>query len=76
MKGTPGSLDIVSFEYVNWKGQRATRRVRPIRLWFGSTAFYPDAQWLLEAFCLDRLESRDFSMGKVENWRHYEKPAG
>ncbi len=48
--------------YSNHRGKVERRRVRPIRMWFGVTAFHRDAGWLLEAFCLDRQETRDFSM--------------
>jgi hypothetical protein len=66
----PNMLDIVQFEYVNHRGERATRTVRPIRLWFGSTAFHPEPGWLLECFDLDRMATRDYSMaGMVSPWR-------
>lgn len=32
--------DLVSFTYFNHKGEHAQRRVRPIRIWFGSTAWH------------------------------------
>lgn len=62
-------LDLVTFEYTNHKGIDSTRVVRPIRLWFGSTAWHTDAQYLLEAFDLGKLGTRDFAMCNVRNWR-------
>lgn len=62
-------LTLVSFDYVNYRGERSRRRVRPIRMWFGSTAYHPHAQWLLEALDLDRQETRDFALADVAGWR-------
>lgn len=61
-------LSIVTFTYVNHRGEIGQRKVRPIRLWFGSTAYHPGAQWLLEAFDLDRKETRDFAMSGIITW--------
>jgi predicted DNA-binding transcriptional regulator YafY len=61
--------DVVCFEYVNHRGLAATRRVRPIRIWFGSTAWYPSPQWLLEAWDVDKSATRDFALAKISAWR-------
>ena len=57
--------DVVTFEYVNHRGERSIRRIRPIRIWFGSTAWHADAQWLMEAWDLDKQATRDFAMSNV-----------
>ena len=66
-------LSLVQFDYVNYKGEAELRTVKPIRIWFGSTGFHPEAQWLLEAFDLDRRETRDFAMAAISNWRTYQE---
>lgn len=58
-------LTIASFRYRNHRGEEAVRTVRPIRIWFGCTAYHREAGWLLEAFCLDRRETRDFALGNI-----------
>lgn len=63
------NLDLVTFNYVNHRGEKSQRRVRPIRLWHGSTAWHSQPQWLLEAFDLDKMETRDFAMEFVVGWR-------
>lgn len=63
-------MDIAVFKYVNHKGNVAFRRVRPIRIWFGSTAWHREPQWLLEAFDLDKLQTRDFAMCSISGWKH------
>ena len=53
------------FAYVNHKGECAMRNVRPIRLLHGTTPYYKEPQWLLEAFDLDRQEIRRFAVLKM-----------
>ncbi len=60
--------DLVRFTYTNHKGEVASRLVRPIRLWFGSTAWHSEPQWLLEAFDIDKLSTRDFAMSSIQGW--------
>lgn len=62
-------LSLVQFDYCNYKGEKETRLVRPIKIWFGSTSFHPEPQWLLEAFDVVRGETRDFAMAGIRAWR-------
>ncbi len=60
---------VIVFRYRNHRNEEAVRTARPIRIWFGSTAFHPEAQWFLEAFDLDRGETRDFALtGLLGGW--------
>lgn len=52
----------LEFLYTNHKGVTATRRVLPRRVYFGSTAWHPREQWLLEALDLDKMEDRTFAL--------------
>jgi predicted DNA-binding transcriptional regulator YafY len=67
--------DIVWFTYVNHSGETAERKVRPKRIWFGSTEWHPEPQWLLEAVDLGKDGLRDFAMAAVSNWRSVEEPS-
>lgn len=53
---------VMVLEYTNHRGERGHRRVIPQRVWFGSTTWHPDEQWLLEAYDVDRGAQRDFAM--------------
>jgi predicted DNA-binding transcriptional regulator YafY len=50
------------FEYVNWQGEKAIRRVKPLKLWFGTSEFHPQAgkAWFLVALDLDKNAERKF----------------
>ncbi len=63
--GRTVEMDKVSFQYRNHRGEIAERRVLPIRLFYGSTAWHPNAQLLMECFDLDKQEIRDFAMSGV-----------
>lgn len=42
MSGEP-----VTLTYRNWRGEVAERTIIPRRVWFGSTEWHPEPQWLL-----------------------------
>lgn len=54
--------DVLRILYENWRGEVAWRRIRPIRVWYGSTEWHPSAQWFMLALDLDKDELRDFSL--------------
>ena len=64
---------IVEIDYTNHKGKRSIRLIRPMRLWFGSTAFHPIAGWHCESFDLQKMETRDFAMDNVHSWKRKEE---
>lgn len=52
--------------YRNWKGNTNERTIVPLKVFYGSTEFHPEAQWLLEAQCLDKKELRLFALKDME----------
>ncbi len=56
------------FRYRNHAGEVAVRRVVPYRLWYGSTEWHPQPQWLLAACDLDRQAIRDFALSDILSW--------
>lgn len=59
---TENNPDHITFRYVNWRGEIATRRVKPLRIWFGESEWHNGAQWFLEAIDLEKGETRDFAL--------------
>lgn len=39
--------------------------IEPIKIWYGSTRWHPDEQWLLKAIDIDKGEERDFAMTQI-----------
>lgn len=59
----------VLIDYTNHRGERFSRRIRPVRIWFGKTEWHPDAQWLLEAFDYERSAQRNFALSEIHAWK-------
>lgn len=54
------------FDYVNWKGERATRLVRPLRVRFGTAPpWHPEPCWLLDAFDIGKSALRSFALHRM-----------
>lgn len=68
-----GAEEPISFLYRNWRGEVSKRRVVPLRLWYGSTEWHPELQWLLVARCLDRGEERFFALSDITNEEDHTK---
>jgi len=53
------------FEYTNWEGKTAIRRVRPVEVWYGHTEWHPEDGWLLKAIDVEKDAERDFALKDV-----------
>lgn len=58
----------VTVEYTNYKGETRLREIRPERLWFGSTEYHPEKQWLLDVFDEEKQERRTYAMKDIHSW--------
>jgi hypothetical protein len=56
----------LEFRYTNWRGEQSTRRVWPIRIWYGATDYHSDKQWFLKAFDVDKQAERDFALRDMQ----------
>ncbi len=54
--------------YTNYRRKTDSRLVTPLRLRFGATPYYPEPQWLLDAFCWRARRPRTFAMDHVLGW--------
>lgn len=48
--------------YKNWKGDTRKRYIRPKQIWFGSTQWHEEKQWLLKAVDLESGLARDYAL--------------
>lgn len=58
----------VRIDYTNWRGERSTREIVPIRIVWGSNKWHPEEQWMLEATDVDKYEFRTFALANVHSW--------
>lgn len=48
--------------YTNWKGETRERRIIPRAIWYGSTKYHTEPQWLVSAFDMEKKAMRDFAL--------------
>lgn len=58
----------VWLDYTNYRGERAVRCVTPKGLWFGTSDYHPERQWLLKVFDHDRQADREYAMSGIHGW--------
>lgn len=60
----PDTTDIPIIEawYTNHRGKYKLRRIRPFRVYWGSTEWHPEKQFLLETWDEDQMAMRDFAI--------------
>ncbi|SHY17596.1 Uncharacterized protein conserved in bacteria [Mycobacteroides abscessus subsp. abscessus] len=58
----------ITIDYVNHRGERAIRSITPHRIWYGSTEWHPEEQWLLEATDHDRQALRNYAISAIKQW--------
>ena len=58
--------NVMTFLYVNHRGEPAVRTVVPQSVWFGKTEWHKDEQWFLKAYDVDRMTLRDFAMADIK----------
>jgi predicted DNA-binding transcriptional regulator YafY len=61
------AVPALAFDYTNWRGERSSRRARPLSLRFGASEWHPRPQALMRAFDLDKNEVREFAVDAMRN---------
>ncbi len=59
----------INILYTNWRDEQAWRTIEPLKIWFGSTEWHKDEQWLLTALDVDKNAERDFAMKDIQEWQ-------
>ena len=52
-------------EYKNWRSETAIRHIEFVHIWFGSTEFHKEEQWLMRAIDLEKDTERDFAIKDI-----------
>ena len=60
---------IIQFTYRNYRGEVSERQAKPLSIWFGTTEWHPELQWLMSAVDMQKGERRDFAMRDMTNVR-------
>lgn len=59
----------VEIDYTNHAGERRVRRIRPLRMRFGTTPKQDTARYVIDAIDLERNVERSFSIHGIHSWR-------
>lgn len=61
----------VLIDYTNWRGERSIRPIVPNMesLWYGFNDWHKEAQWLLDAYDVEKGDIRTFAMKDIHSWR-------
>lgn len=58
----------VKILYTNYRGETALRSIIPEKIWYGSTEWHNDEQWLIDAFDIEKKAIRNFAMKDIHKW--------
>lgn len=63
-----GSRGAVRIDYTNHREERAERLIVPHRLYWGTSAWHPEAQWLIDGEDVAKMQDRTFACCKIHSW--------
>ena len=61
----------VNFDSVNWKGESSSRYVLVNYIYYGSTEYHKEEQWLVHGFDLSNRSWRTFALKDITNLVRY-----
>ena len=56
---------IVTFTYLNWKGEIGIRVAQPIELYFAATPHHPEPTWLIRTWDIEKSDYRSFALKDI-----------
>lgn len=59
---------IVEILYTNYRGETGRRKIIPEKIWFGSTEWHKEPQYLLDAHDVEKNALRNFAMKDIKEW--------
>ena len=59
----------VEIDYTNHAGERRVRRIKPLRLRFGTTPRQDTARYVIDAIDVERDVERSFTVREIHSWR-------
>lgn len=55
----------LKFFYKNWKGEYGYRTVHDPIMWYGSTQYHKEPQWMIKGYDVDKDDIRDFAVNDI-----------
>lgn len=54
--------------YKNWKGEEKIRTIIPKDIYFGSTNYHKQEQWLIKVFDVEKQVERTYALKDIKEW--------
>ena len=61
----------VAMLYTNYRGVREQRVVLPLSIFFGTSEYHSEPQWLMQAYDFNREALRSFAMNSIHTFHPY-----
>lgn len=58
----------VTVIYTNYKNRTSVRKIIPKDIYFGHAEWYPEEQWLMTVYDVDKQAERIFAMKNIKAW--------
>lgn len=55
-------------KYKNWKGETAVRKIIPLSVFYGSTEYHKQEQWLMKVWDLEKGDYRTYALKDIQIW--------
>lgn len=59
----------VIIDYTNYAGERRERAIQPLSIYYGTSEWHKEAQWLLVAIDMERGVSRTFAVKSIHSFK-------
>jgi len=59
----------IKVSYTNWRNETTIRTIIPSKIWWGSTEWYKDEQWLLDVWDVEKEAVRTYAMKNIREWQ-------
>ncbi len=61
----------IAVKYKNWKGEIAIRKIAPAEIYFDSSEYHKDKQWLLKVWDLDKKDYGTYALKDILSWEKF-----
>jgi len=58
----------IKLEYKNWRGEVGIRTIFPLDIYYGSTEYHKEEQWLIKVWDLDKNDYRTYALRDIKKW--------
>lgn len=56
----------IKIKYTNYRGETRDRVINPDHIWFGSTEWHPEDQWLMSCWDVEKGAARTLALRGIE----------